>query len=284
MRLNSRAAVFIAAVTLVVAASSATAFAAAAAHETVALDLAGYRLDPAVRANGTVDSADTSATPAFYVAEGHYGEAVNLTPVVLSKIELPNDVFHLQVLVHNVDTSGTPLPGDPVWMDMVGIENIQLEDTNTVQPFSYAIGMDDGVLMGDGNVVTPVFPYTIRAEYKPLGASTDLPSYTETEAVALIKWGATKVSFSKSGTVRKAGTLFNFQVGPNCGIGVIKVTVTKAGSKTLTYNIETDEFGAASETLKLGTKNGTYKVSARFLGNRYGVASKTVSKSIKAAH
>jgi len=283
MRLNSRAAVFIAAATLVLATSAATAF-AAAAHETVALDLAGFKIDPIARANGTVDSVDTSASPAYMVAEGHYGEEVVLTPVVLSKIELPNDVFHLQVLVHQVDASSAVLPGDPIWMDMVGIENIQLEDTNTVAPFSYAIGMDDGVLMGDGNIVTPVFPYTIRGEYKPAGASTDLPSYTETETVGLIKWSSTKVTFAKSGTVRHNGTLFNFQVGPNCGIGTIKVTITKPGSKTLTYNVVTDEFGAASETLKLGTKNGTYKVTAKFLGNRYGAASKSVAKSVKAAH
>jgi len=283
MRLNSRAAVIIAAAALVLATSAATAF-AAAAHETVALDLTGYRLDPIARANGTVESADTSESPAYYVAEGHYGEDVELTPVVLSKIELPKDVFHLQVLVHDVDTSGTPLPGDPVWKDMVGIEDIALEDTNTVQPFSYAIGMDDGVLMGDGNIATPVFPYTIRGEYKPLGVSSDLPSYTETETVALIKWSSTKVSFAKSGTVRHNGTLFDFQVGPNCGIGTIKVTVSKPGSKTLTYNVTTDEFGSASQTLKLGTKNGTYKVAVRFLGNRYGAASKTVTKSVTAAH
>jgi hypothetical protein len=283
MRLNSRAAVFIAAATLVLATSAATAF-AAAAHETVALDLAGFKIDPIARAIGTVDSVDTSASPAYMVAEGHYGEEVTLQPVVLSKIELPNDVFHLQVLVHDVDASGTPLPGDPVWKDFQGVEDIKLEDTNTVSPSSYAIGMDDMVAFGDGTVATPVFPYTIRCEYKPAGASTDMPSYTETETVGLIKWTSTRVTFAKSGTVKKAGTLFNFQVGPDCGAGVIKVTVSKPGSKTLTYSVVTDVFGSASETLKLGTKNGTYKVSARFLGNRYGVASKTVTKSIKAAH
>jgi hypothetical protein len=39
-----------------------------------------------------------------------------------------------------------------------------------------------------------------------------------------------------------------------------------------------------SATLKLGTKKGTYKVTAKFNGNRYGAGSKTASKTVRAAH
>jgi hypothetical protein len=189
-----------------------------------------------------------------------------------------------------------------VWKDFEGFEDCQLEDTNTIAPTDYRIGMDDAVILSDGSVVdpaaalldtatigyTPFTPtthgYLIRCEYKPGGSSTTPPSYSETETVSLITNDPTAVSFSKSGTVKHAGTNFNFQVSPDCGPGTITVTVTKSGSATRTYSVTTDQNGAASATLVLGTKNGAYKVSAKFLGNAFGVASKTVTKSVVAAH
>jgi hypothetical protein len=202
----------------------------------------------------------------------------------MSKIELPGDAFTFQILVNDVDASSTLLPGDPVWKNFESDINVTLEDTNTVPAVSYAIGMDDSVTLGDGSVVTPDFPYTIRVEYKPGGSSTAPASDSETETVDLIKWTSTKVTMSTSGVIRHAGTTFNFTVGPDCGVGTIKVTVAKAGTKTQTVYVTTDEFGTASQVIVLGAKKGTYKVSAQFLGNRYGVASRAVSKNVVAAH
>jgi hypothetical protein len=223
---------------------------------------------------------------------GVYGDMITLQPAVISdKAELPTDKFHFQAYVMDVETSGTGIPTGMVWKDFRDFEDIQLEDTNTVQPFSYQIGMDDAVILSDGSVVTPTFPYLIRCQYEPYGVSTvatdgvtAAPTYSETETVTLIKNASTRVSVSTHGTIKHAGTAFRFQVSPISGIGVIRVTISKSGSKTLTYNVTTDENGYASKTLKLGTKNGTYKVSARFLGNIYGAASKTVTKSVRASH
>ncbi|HEY5506718.1 MAG TPA: hypothetical protein VIK83_04420 [Coriobacteriia bacterium] len=259
MRLNSKAAVFIAAATLVLATSAATAFAAAAAQEQVALQVGS--------------DMGTGYT-------GTYGTDITLAPAVMSKIELPGDKFHFQAYVSNVDSMGVSVGMQ--WLDFRDFEDIQLEDTNTVPAFGYAIGADDAVILGDGSVVTPTFPYLIRAEYKPLGSSTAPATFSETETVSIIKEDSTKVTIAPSKTVRHAGMYFTFTVAPNCGVSTVRVTVSKSGMKSVVYNPVTNEDGIVTAKLKLGTKNGTYKVSAKFLGNIYGVASATASKNIKA--
>jgi len=298
MRLNFKVALGVTAAMLLLGGSSMlAAFAVTGgAQQSVALDLAGFKLTPAERV--AYYSVDDSGTPvgaptAFNTAVGAYGDEVMLQPTVMSAIELPNDVFHFQILVNDVDASGTPLPA-PVWKDLSAELDVKLEDTNTVPAISYRIGVDDVVTLGDGTLSVPTFPYQIRCEYKPGGASTTTgsglspfagsASYSETETVALIKNTSTRVIFSSSGTIKHAGTAFNFHVSPNCGVGTIKVTVTKSHSKTLVYTLATDADGYASATLKLGTLHGTYKVSAKFLGNTYGVASPTASKSVHANH
>jgi hypothetical protein len=260
MRLNSKVAVFVVAATLVLATSVATAF-AAAAQQSVALQV------------GSEQGSGYTGT---------YGTEIELAPASMSSIELPGDKFHFQAYVMDVETSGTGIPTGMVWKDFRDFEDIQLEDTNTVQPFAFQIGADDAVILSDGSAITPVFPYLIRAEYKPLGSSSAPASFSETETVNLLKNTSTKVAIAPSKTVRRAGTTFTFTVSPNCGVGTVKVTVTKAHSKTLTYNLTTDENGSVTAKLKLGTSNGTYKVSAKFLGNIYGVSSATASKNIRA--
>jgi len=213
---------------------------------------------------------------------GNYGDMVDLQPASMTSIEVPGDKFHFQAYVMDVETSGTGIPTGYAWKDFRDFEDIQLEDTNTVQPFSFQLGIDDSVILSDGSVVTPTFPYMIRAEYKPAGASTSLPSYSEIESVNVEQNPSTSVAFSTHGTVRHAGTTFYFNVAPNSGVGTIRVTVQRSGTKTLTYNVTTDETGNAGAVLKLGSKTGKYKVSAKFLGNRYGVGSTTVSRTINA--
>lgn len=269
MRLNSKVAVVIAAAVLVLGMSVATAVAAVVAQQTVAL-----------KAGEDMGSGFT----------GTYGGEIVLQPAVISnKAELPGDKFHFQAYVMDVESSGTGIPTGMVWKDFKDFEDIQLEDTNTVLPFTFQIGLDDGVILSDGTVIHPPSPYQIRCEYKTLDSSgtansTSPKSFSETETVTVIKNTWTKVSFSTSGTVKHAGTNFHFQVSPACGEGTIRVTVKKPGSKTLTYDVATDENGSASAKLKLGTKNGTYKVFAKFLGNDYGVASGTAIKNVHAAH
>ena len=207
---------------------------------------------------------------------GYYGQEIDLQPTSMTSIELPKDVFTFQAYVKDSD-------GLMKWLPFRDFESITLEDTNTVDPFGYRLGIDDTVSLTDGTAITPAFPYLIRAEYLPggletavAGTTTPTPSYSETESVNVFKRGSEKLAFAKSGAVKRAGTTFVFQVSANAGVGTIKVTISKSGSKTLTYNVATDANGAATATLKLGTKRGTYKVSARFLGNGFGAASKTV--------
>lgn len=256
MRVEFKAAVAVAAATLLLGMSIAPAM-AASAPQAVALQVG--------------DAAGTG----FY---GSYGQEITLQPASMSSIELPKDVITFQAFVRDSD-------GVMKWLPFRDFEAITLEDTNTVLPFGFRIGVDDAVSLADGTAVTPSFPYLLRAEYLPGGSeTTPTPSFSETETVNVFKNGTEKVTFSTSGSVRHAGTRFNFRVSPNAGPGTLRVTVSKAGSSALTYNVATDENGSASATLKLGSKNGTYKVSARFLGNRYGAASKTVAKNVRASH
>ncbi len=269
MRLKSKVAVAIAVAALLVAVSAVAAF-AAASQESVALKVG--------------DEWGTGFTTA-------YGGEVVLQPACISKIELPGDKFHFQVYINDVDASGTPV--GMVWKDFGEFEDIQLEDTNTVGAFAFRPGIDDWVILGDGSSVHPPSPYQIRCEYRPNvagldasgtpkgGASTDPKSYSETETVTLIKNAHTKVSMS-AGAIRRAGTTFNFSVSPNCGVGKIAVTIKKAGSAKRTYSLTTNEDGRVTKKLKLGTANGAYKVYAKFVGNKYGVSSSTVSKTVRA--
>ena len=266
MRLRLKVAALVAGAALVLAASVGTAF-AVAAQQSVALQVGG--------------EMGTGYT-------GSYGDEIVLQPASMSSIELPNDKIHFQAYVSNVTSQSVPVGMQ--WVDFRDFEDIQLEDTNTVLPFVYNLGIDDAVILGDGTVYYPRPPYLIRAEYKPAGSSTSPAtstspaSYSETETVSAEKNTLTKVTFSTSGKIKHAGTTFRFQVSPNCGVGRIKVTVKKGTRTTATYTVTTDEDGATSAKLKLGTKTGTYKVFAKFLGNSWGVASATAAKNVRAAH
>jgi hypothetical protein len=285
MRLNSKVAAAIAAAALMLCVSVATAIAATpAGQESVALLV------------GDDTGAGYSAT---------YGGEVVLAPAVMSKIELPGEKFTFQVYAQDTTTDTVTGLRQWKWIAFQDFEDIQLEDTNTVPAFRYRVGMDDLTILTDGSAVSPItllttdtigytpfeaatYGYLIRAEYKTRDSSgtvnsTNPKSYSETEIVQVIKEDSTKVTFSKVGVAKHAGTHFHFQVSPNCGPGTVRVTVKKAGSATLTYNLTTDEDGFAQATLKLGTKHGSYKVYAKFLGNIFGAASPTASKSVVAS-
>ncbi|MDR3685594.1 MAG: hypothetical protein P4L93_01365 [Coriobacteriia bacterium] len=265
--MNSKVAVLVAGVVLLLASTAAVAHAATPAPYTPVALQVGTEMG-----NGF---------------SGAYGDEVELQPATMNSIERPGEKFHFQVYMSTLTSQGVPFG----WTDFKDFEDIQLEDTNTVQPFTYNIGVDDGVILNDGlgTVAFPQSPYQIRCEYKALDSSgtansTLAPSFSETETVTVEKNMSTTVGISTSGSVKHLGTNFNFQVSPDCGIGNIVVTVKKSGAKNRTYTLTTDETGAVSAKLKLGTKKGTYKVYAKFGGNAYGVASKTAVKTLKVSH
>ena len=215
------------------------------------------------------------AAGAGYTAS--YGQEIDLVPTVLSAMELPKDTFSFQTYVTDSD-------GVQKWLDITDWEPMQLEDTNTVPPFGFRMGYDGIVALSDFSTVPLTYPAMIRCTYKPLNVNTTPISVSETETIDLVKNDSEKVTFATSGTVKHAGTKFNFHVTPNAGAGTIKVTVAKSGAKTLTYNVQTDADSNATTILKLGAKTGTYKVSAKFLGNQWGVASTTTTRNVVAAH
>lgn len=203
---------------------------------------------------------------------GTYGSEITLAPNVISdKAVLPGDKFHFQILASDVSTGGVVTPN--TWVEFLDFEDIQVEDTNTVPPLTYRLGMDDKLILSNGDAFTPVFPYQVRAEYKPAGSSTAPKSYSETEVVSLIKNDRTAVKLQRTSKIRLAGTRFSFQVSPISGEGVIRVAVRKQGVKTRYYNVRTDEDGSASAKIRLGSKKGLYRVNAKFVGNTFGVAS-----------
>jgi len=213
-----------------------------------------------------------------------YGQQVDLLPTVLSSIELPGDVFAFEAFVTDSD-------GVQKWLPITDYESITLENTNTVQPFAFRFGYEGTVSLADFSNVALTYPAQIRVEYKPFDlvtkkseSTTPTRTYSETETLNVVRNLSEKVAISTSGTVKHAGTKFKFQVSPNAGVGTIRVTVTKHGSKTLSYNVITDVDGAASQTLKLGAAHGTYKVTAKFLGNVWGVSSATAVKNVHANH
>lgn len=270
MRLKLKVAAVVAAAALLIAAFVAVAHAAVVAP-----------YGPAAVALQVGDEQGTGYS-------GSYGEGIVLQPAGLTTVEKPGDKFHFQVLGSDENTAGVVTPN--TWMDFRDFEDIQLEDTNTVLPFTYLLGIDDAYVRSNGDVVFPKPPYQIRCTYSTsvtqdntstLVAQTAI---SETETVSLEKNTSTKVVISKSGTVKYKGTTFHFQVSPNSGPGTIRVTISRSGAKSRKYAVLTDEDGFASAKLKLGTKKATYKVSAKFLGNMYGSASKTATKKFKAAH
>ncbi len=220
-----------------------------------------------------------SAGTGYYAA---YGQGIDLLPTSLSTIERPGDVFAFEAYVTDSD-------GVQKWLPLQDFESITLEDTNTVQPFGFRLGYEGTVSLTDFSTAALTFPAQIRCEYKPVdpatgksASTTPDKTYSETETVNVVKNGVTKVTIATSGTIKHAGTVFKLHVSPNCGVGTIKVTVSKSGSPTRTYNVTTDQDGYATSTLKLGTRNGTYKVTAKFLGNLFGAASKTAVKFVHA--
>ena len=218
-----------------------------------------------------------SAGTGYYAS---YGQGIDLLPTSLSTMERPGDVFTFEAYVMDSD-------GVQKWLPLQDFEAITLEDTNTVQPFGFRLGYEGTVSLSDYSTAALTYPAQIRCEYKPVdpdtGKSTSTEpekTYSETETVNLVKNAATRVTISTSGTVKRAGTVFKLHVSPVSGIGTVKVIVSKSGSLTRTYLVPTDQDGNATKTLKLGSKNGTYRVTARFLGNQFGAASKTATKSV----
>jgi len=139
-------------------------------------------------------------------------------------------------------------------------------------------------------------PTLFRATFKPVsrgsGPSVDAsgkpvawaapPAVVSNNAaftVAKVKTVKLKTGYPK--TVKHGKKYyFSAHTSPNVGVGTIRFTITRHGYRTVTVNAKTDDSGYATAALKFA-KRGTYKVTARWLGNAFGAASKAVTTNVR---
>ncbi len=124
------------------------------------------------------------------------------------------------------------------------------------------------------------YPAVLRATYVP---KTGTAYHSEPFRIRLVKNTKTAVKITAPASVRAGREFISlFEVLPNSGIGKVRVTIKKvagAGTFRKTMTLTTDEEGGIEQALKFATA-GSYRVSAKFLGNTFGVASPTASRTI----
>jgi hypothetical protein len=195
-----------------------------------------------------------------------YAHDVVVTPSITGTDTLPGDTITLQTW-SSVDSTWTQFG-----------EGDKVEETGTVSP--QYVSVDETFLPWFvGGAWTPV-PF--RAIYKPVSrakdasgtaiASSPVTSNTDTMTVSQLTTVKTKISVPKSAKRGKKCT-FAAHTSPNVGVGTVRFAITRAGFHTVTINATTDDSGQATASLKFA-KRGTYKISARWLGNAFGAATK----------
>jgi hypothetical protein len=195
-----------------------------------------------------------------------YAHDVVVTPSITGTDTLPGDAITLQTW-SSIDSTWTQFG-----------EGDKVEETGTVSP--QYISVDETFLPWFvGGAWTPV-PF--RAIYKPVSrakdasgtaiASDPVTSNTDTMTVSKVASVKTKISVPKSAKRGKKCT-FSAYTSPNVGIGTVRFTIARAGFHTVSRSIKTNDSGYAATTFKFA-KRGTYKISARWLGNAFGAATK----------
>jgi hypothetical protein len=106
---------------------------------------------------------------------------------------------------------------------------------------------------------------------------------TEPVQLSALKYLGTRVKMTGAKSVKARKTYkVAVQVSPECGEGIVKVNRYKrSGGRWVfvkSHLIETDEVGAGTLMLKPGAR-GKFLLRAKFLGNQFGVASATSTKS-----
>lgn len=201
----------------------------------------------------------------------HYGEEFDLAPSVVGTDTLAFSTIALEKSWDGVNWNNT------------GLEGLKAEgDTGTVVPFDPQALIIDGSFLPEDFAGTLPATVWFRGVYKPAGTNGKAISGAETTsapvAITLVRNTKVKVTTSvpKKAKRNKRFTV-RASVSPNCGPGVVRVTVTKKGFKR-TYLVATDEDGQASVGVKL--PRGTYKVQERWLGNVWGVSAKSSVKTV----
>lgn len=195
---------------------------------------------------------------------GHYGDELTIMPS-MNTTAVPGDIVTIQYLDYGNN-----------WMP-VG-EGLSVEDTmapdavsglTTIGPLAYLIDEE-----------LPSYPAIIRAVFIPKSASKGT-AVSSPVWIRMSKNLRTKMSISGPGKVTHGKNYtFESRVTPVSGIGTVKVTVERLSNHSKkVYNVETDSTGITQFNFKQNIK-GRYRISERFLGNRFGAASSTAIKTI----
>lgn len=205
-----------------------------------------------------------------------YAHDVVITPSIVGTVTIPGDGITLQ----------TWSSAESTWTAFG--EGLKVEDTGTVCP--QWVSVDETFL--------PWFysgawhPALFRAIFKPVSRGADTsgtawpapPSVTSNTAslsIVKVKTVKTKISFPKRVKHGHKGAFYAY-TSPSVGIGTMRYTITRKGSRTVTVNATTDDAEGSTVAMLKFSKKGTYKVSARWLGNPFGAASsKAVSANVK---
>lgn len=125
------------------------------------------------------------------------------------------------------------------------------------------------------------YPAVMRAVYTPVAGSPNASATSEVFTLRMSRINRTAVSITAPSALRKSKPFSTtFMVTPISGVGKVAVKVKSAsGSYSKSMTLTTDDLGNAATTLKL-PKAGRYTISAKFLGNTFGVASSTKTKTI----
>ena len=196
-------------------------------------------------------------------SSGHYGDEFTITPS-MNTTAFPGDTVDIQYLA-----------ADNTWVKYG--ESLSIEDTTDPDPVSGITTITPLAFVLDESLS---YPAVVRAYFVPHN-SAEGTTASNPVWIRMKKNTHTAVKITGDFHIMHATTNeYLGTVAPVSGIGSIKVTVKRlATGATKSYIIATDESGIGTFNFK-PAKAGRYRISEKFLGNQFGVASATAAKTV----
>ena len=193
---------------------------------------------------------------------GHYGDELTISPS-MTKIGYPGDSVDLQYLA-----------SDNTWVkygESLSVEETTQPDAATgktvIGPLSFIV--DESLQ----------YPAVVRAVFTAK-KSAEGTCASDPVWVRVDRNPSTRVSISAPASVtRGKSQVVTGTVEPVSGVGTVRVTIKRGGVTVKTLDVLTDDAGIAVFSFKQSVK-GRYSISEKFLGNQFGAASGTSSKTI----
>lgn len=194
---------------------------------------------------------------------GHYGDELTITPS-MNTTAYPGDMVDIEYLA-----------ADNTWQKHG--ESLSIEDTASPDPVSGETTIGPLAFILDESLQ---YPAVVRAYFVPK-ASAEGTAVSDPKWVRLYRNARTKVNINSYKTaLRGKNYVIESTVQPVSGIGTVSVKVTRLSSgSTKNFKITTDESGIAQFNFKQSAK-GRYSITQKFLGNTYGAASGSSTKTI----